>query len=123
MSDPNSELLDRFFAAIERGDIDSVAAMYADDVEVWHNVTGAVMDKQANLDLLQYWHGHVAGLSYEILERQTYDGGASQRHVVHGEANGTSLAADVCIMFHIADGRISRIYEYLDPKAVAAVFG
>jgi ketosteroid isomerase-like protein len=122
MTDPTSELLDRLFSAIERGDVDTVAGLYADDVEVWHNVTGEVMGKQANLDLLRYWHGHVADMRYEVLERHTYEGGAMQRHVVHGHAGGETLAAHVAIVFRVDGGRITRIYEYLDPKAVAAVF-
>ena len=55
MTNPTDRLLDDFFAAIERGDIDAVAALYADDVEVWHNVTRARLDKKASLDLLRYW--------------------------------------------------------------------
>ncbi len=45
-----------------------------------------------------------------------------QRHVVHGVANGSTLRAEVAIFFHVVDGRIRKIYEYLDSSAVAAVF-
>ena len=123
MSDPTSDLLDRFFAAIVAGDLDAVEGCYADDVEVWHNVTGRSLDKQASIDLLRFWHGAVADMSYEILERHTHDGGAHQRHIVRGRAKGEDVEANVAITFHVADGRITRIYEYLDPAAVAAVFG
>ena len=123
MSDPTTELLDRFFAAIEQGDLDGVAAAYADDVQVWHNVTGRALDKAGSVDLLRYWMAQVEDRTYEILERQTYEGGAVQRHVVHGRAGGEELNAEVCIVFHVADGQITRIYEYLDPASVAAVFG
>jgi ketosteroid isomerase-like protein len=122
MSDPTSDLLDRFFAAIVAGDLETVEAIYADDVEVWHNVTGQVMDKAANAKLLGFWHASVADMAYEILERHTYEGGASQRHVVRGKANGQEIAAEVAILFHVADGQITKIFEYLDPAAVAAVF-
>lgn len=123
MSDPTDELLDRFFAAITRGDIDAVAPFYTDDVQVWHNVTGAALDKPGSLDLLRYWSSRVADLHYEVLERRIYEGGAVQRHVVHGRAGDTAVDAAVCIVFHFDTGRISRIYEYLDAAAVAAVFG
>jgi ketosteroid isomerase-like protein len=46
-----------------------------------------------------------------------------QRHVVHGTAKGETIAADVCIVFHVADDKITKIYEYLDQAAVAVVFG
>lgn len=118
-----ADLLDRFFAAIEAGDIDAVAGLYTEDVEVWHNVTGVAVDRAASLKLLRYWTRSVRDLRYEVLERHPFEGGAVQRHVVHGDAGGTTLSASVCIVFHFEADRISRIYEYLDPAAVSAVFG
>jgi ketosteroid isomerase-like protein len=117
------ELLDAFFAAVERGDIDAVADFYDDDVAVWHNVTGNALDKASSLALLRYWSSSVQAMRYEILERRAFEGGAVQRHVVHGDAAGVTIAAQVAIVFHIADGRITAIFEYLDPAHVAAVFG
>jgi ketosteroid isomerase-like protein len=119
----SNDLLDAVFAAIERGDIDSLDAFFADDVEVWHNTTDRTLDKAASLKLLRYWSNHVTDMRYEVLERRSYDGGAFQRHVIHGAASGAALRVPVCIVFHIVDGRITRIYEYLDPATVAAVFG
>ena len=122
MTETTDELLDRFFAAIVAGDLDTVADCYAEDVEVWHNVTRTALDKAGSVGLLRYWTSEVADRSYEIKERSTFDGGAVQRHVVHGDAHGTALDAEVCIVFHVTDGRITKIFEYLDPAAVAAVF-
>jgi ketosteroid isomerase-like protein len=119
----SSALLDDFFAAIERGDLEAVAAAYADEVQVWHNVTGAALDKPASVDLLRYWCSRVDGRRYEVLERSEYDGGVVQRHVVRGTVDGKPLAADVCIVFHLDGRSITRIYEYLDPASVASVFG
>ena len=123
MSKATEQLLDEFFAAIQRGDIDTVAALYADDVEVWHNVTRSSLAKPASLELLRYWTRTVTNMRYRILERRTFDGGAVQRHEVHGTAHGASLEVPVCIVFHVDGGRITRIFEYLDQAAVAAVFG
>ena len=122
-ADDTDELLDAFFAAIERGDIDTVAEFYDDDVTVWHNVTGNALDKSGSLALLRYWCRSVDSIRYEILERHAFDGGAIQRHVVHGDANGAPIAAQVAIVFHVTGGRITAIYEYLDPAQVKAVFG
>ena len=76
----------------------------------------------ANLALLDFWTSSVEGLRYEILERRAFEGGVVQRHVVHGRARGVDLHADVCIVIHVEDDRITRIFEYLDQTAVAAVF-
>ena len=32
------------------------------------------------------------------------------------------IEANVCIVFHVADGQITAIFEYLDAAAVSAVF-
>ncbi len=122
MTERTSLLLDAFFEAITRGDIDAIGTLYADDVEVWHNVTGNALDKTASPELLRFWSSNVQGMRYEILERHLFPGGVVQRHVVHGNANGSELAVDVCIVFHVSNGRIVRIFEYLDPSAVASVF-
>ncbi len=117
------DLLDAFFAAIERGDIEAVDRFYAEDVEVWHNATGVALDKDAGLALLRYWSDSVTDMHYEVLERRTFGGGAVQRHVIHGNTNGTTLDVPVCIVFHIEADHITRIYEYLDPATVTPVFG
>ena len=119
----HDDLLDPFFAAIERGDIDAVAPMYADDVAVWHNVSGQALDKPQSLDLLRYWTEKVRDVRYEVLERQPFEGGIVQRHIVRGDASGTPIEANVCIVFHVPDGRITAIFEYLDAAAVSAAFG
>jgi ketosteroid isomerase-like protein len=39
------------------------------------------------------------------------------------EGPGEDLEASICSVFHVTDGVITKIYEYLDPAAVASVFG
>src|SRR5205823_4010714 len=48
----NQELADRLFAAIEKGDVDCVAALYADDAVIWHNFDGIEQPRDANLVVL-----------------------------------------------------------------------
>jgi len=45
-------LAKRFFDAIEAGDVEAVAAAYADDVGIWHNTDGALQSKAENLQTL-----------------------------------------------------------------------
>jgi ketosteroid isomerase-like protein len=117
-----NDILDAVLAAIERGDIDALETFFAEDVAVWHNTTDRTLDKRASLKLLRYWSNHVSDMRYEVVERRIYDGGAFQRHVIHGKAGDTTLHVPVCIVFHIAHGEITRIYEYLDAATVASVF-
>ena len=112
--------LDRFFAAIEARDIDTVEALYADDIQVFHNWTQRTIGKEAAVDVLR-GAGRVAGLRYEIVSRHVGDGFVAQRHVLHGSVPGGPLAVPVCIVIEVAGGLITRIYEYLDSAAIAVL--
>lgn len=123
MATDDLALLDRFFAAIESGDLETVAECYADDVVVWNNLAREDSSKADNLRLLGWWHGRVDGLHYEIVERIAFDGGVVQRHVIHGRAGGNDLDVPCCIVFRMTDGRISSLHEYLDQVALGDVLG
>jgi hypothetical protein len=54
---------------------------------------------------------------YEILDRQFFDGGFVQQHVLHatGERGG-SISMRVCIVIKVGtNGLIDKIDEYFDP--------
>ena len=119
-------IADRFFSAIEKGDIDTVEALYADDVVVWHSnralderATG--QSKSENLTLLRYVCEFIDGLHYEILDRQLTETGFVQQHVFRGRSSGGhEVALPVAIIFVIEDGKIARIDEYMDPAKFPA---
>ena len=115
------ELLDRFFACVEAGDVDALAELYADDAEVWLNVTGRTSDRAENLRTLAGVHRVLAGMRYELLERRTWEDGAVQRHVLHGSVDGEPVALAACIVFHVEAGRVRRVFEYLDGAAARPV--
>lgn len=118
------QLAKDFFAAIERADVDALRALYAPDVQVWHNLTNHVQGREQNLELLRSFTSRVKDLRYEILGREFFADGFVQRHVLHGRIpSGAELAAQVCLVVHVADGSIQRLYEYLDSRAIAGVFG
>jgi hypothetical protein len=58
---------------------------------------------------------------YEILDRQFFDGGFVQQHILHANGrNGGSISMRVCIVIKVgANGLISRIDEYFDPADIA----
>jgi ketosteroid isomerase-like protein len=116
-------VLDRFFTAIAAADIKAVEDLYHPDVEVWLNVTDQTINRTQSLGVLRWFTDRLVGMRYEIIERRTWDGGAVQRHVVHGQVGDQALTVPACIVFHLAQGRIIRLYEYLDGKDTMAVFG
>jgi ketosteroid isomerase-like protein len=122
-TDETDRIASAFFAAIARADLDAVREIYSPDAQVWHNVTGKTQTREENLALLAYLTGRVSELRYEVLSREFFAGGFVQRHVLHGKvASGELLAAPVCLVVHVAGGRIERLFEYLDPAAVRAAF-
>ena len=114
-------IADQFFSAIEMGDIDTVEALYADDVVVWHSNRSldertSGQSKSENLALLRYVCDFIEGLNYEILDRQLTETGFVQQHVFRGRSKGGhEVALPVAIIFVIKDGKIARIDEYMDP--------
>ena len=114
----------RLFAAIERGDKAGVAQLWADDVAVWHAGDPKDNDRTRALKGIDWFNNATRERHYEVLDRQLFDGGFVQQHVLHaGARDGTLIALRVCIVIREGtDGLIHRIDEYFDPKDIAPLF-
>jgi ketosteroid isomerase-like protein len=111
----NEDLAVRLFAAIERGDVDAVAELYADDAVIWHNFDNIEQSRELNLVVLAWMTHNVDGLRYDDIRRQHFDGGFLQQHVLRGTTKaGGALEVPSCLVVHVDGGRITRIDEYLD---------
>lgn len=116
-------LAGRVFAAIEAGDVDTVASIWADDVAVWHNTDGIEQDRAANLRVLAWMAATTTRRSYRDVRRTIVDGGFHQQHVLHIEfADGRSAELPAALFVRVADGKVTRIDEYLDGVGVGAAF-
>jgi ketosteroid isomerase-like protein len=111
----------RLFAAIEKGDAGAVEAMWDDDVVVWKSAEPQDQAKKRALRVIFWFMGTTTERRYEILDRQFFDGGFVQQHVLHATGrNGGSISMRVCIVIKVgANGLITRIDEYFDPAAIA----
>lgn len=113
----------RLFDAIERADLQAVHDLYAEDVQVWNNVALQPMARAQSLKLLKLFIARTKGIRYEVLEVLPFPGGCVDRHVLRGSTlGGETFETHVCIVLHIRDGRIWRLYEYLDQASVGKVF-
>jgi ketosteroid isomerase-like protein len=121
VTDDPDKLLDDFFAAITKGDLEAVAQMFHPQVQVWHNVTDRAVDAQGSLAILRYYLHKVSPRRYEIIERRHWPGGAMQRHIVHGQVGEQTMRAPVCISFAFRAGKIVAINEYVDSAAVSVM--
>jgi ketosteroid isomerase-like protein len=115
-----ADLADRLFHAIENGDIATVEQLWDDDVVVW-KVADRDRDRERALRVIGWFVSATTERRYEILERQFFDGGFVQQHILHANGrNGGSISMRVCIVIKVgANGLISRIDEYFDPAEIA----
>ena len=75
-----------------------------------------------SLRVLEWLCSKLSDRRYDVTRRDLIPGGFLQEHVLMGTApDGSQVAMPACIVATVADGRITRINEYLDPAGVAAL--
>ena len=118
----SEELVDRFFAAIETGDLDTLREIYAPDAVIWHNDDLLEQPVEDNLKVLQGLHRAVSGLRYDIVRRVPARDGVLQQHVLRGRLpDGTDVELHAAMYLQVRDGHITRIEEYLDSGKRASI--
>lgn len=118
----SEELVVRFFAALEAGDIEALRAIYAPDALIWHNDDLVEQSVEDNLKVLQGLHRAVSGLRYDVIRRAPVADGVLQQHVLRGTlSNGAEAELHAAMYLQVRDGRITRIEEYLDSGKRAAI--
>ena len=110
---------DDLFTAIEKGDVEGVRSIYAPDAVIWHNTDGIEQTVEQNLRTLQWVCDNLADRAYEDVRRHEFEGGFVQQHVLRFTKGGERRGMPACIVATVADGRITRIDEYLDSAQVA----
>ncbi|GJF11482.1 ketosteroid isomerase [Mycolicibacterium cyprinidarum] len=115
------ELADRLFNAIENSDIATVEKLFSPDVAVWKSGDERPSDRDRSVRIISWFVNATVDRHYEILDRQPFEGGFVQQHVLHANGrSGASIAMRVCIVIKLGtDGLISHIDEYLDPAEIS----
>ena len=116
------DLGDRLITAIAAGDVDAVRGIYSPDARIWHNFDQREQDVDENLRTLVDLHGRATGLQYTEVRRFLAPGGFVQQHVLVGQATGGPLKMPAMIRFWVADGRITRLEEYLDTRQAMVLY-
>jgi hypothetical protein len=98
-----------------------VGQLWSDDIAVWRVGSSRDRDKVRALRVIDWFVGATLQRHYEILDRQFFDGGFVQQHILRAAGrSGGSIAMRVCIVIKLgANGLISRIDEYFDPAELA----
>lgn len=120
-ADTIDAVADRLFDAIERSDKAAVADLWAADVTVWHAGDTRDNERARALRVIDWFIDATTERRYQVLERHVFDGGFVQQHILHATGgNGASISLRVCIVIKVgADGLITRVDEYYDPKGIA----
>jgi uncharacterized protein len=112
-------LAERFFSAIERGDIEAVKAMYAPDARIWHSHDLKEQSVEENLRVLGWMSRNLSSRRYIVHRRVAIPGGFLQQHTLEATTRGGPFTMPACIVVEVRDGRIARLEEYLDSGRVA----
>jgi uncharacterized protein len=118
----SEDIVSRFFAAIEAGDIETVRAIYAPEAVIWHNDDLVEQPVEDNLNVLRGLHRAVSGLRYDVIRRAPAADGVLQQHVLRGRLpDGTEVELHAAMYLQVRDGHITRIEEYLDSAKRSAI--
>jgi uncharacterized protein len=118
----NEELVRRFFAALEAGDIDAVREIYAPDAFIWNNGDLTEQPVEDNLKVLRGLHRVVSDLHYEVVRRVPAPDGVLQQHVVRGRLpDGSDIALHAAMYLQVRDGHITRVEEYMDSAQLSSI--
>ncbi len=117
-----NELGDRLLAGILAADETVVRAAYSPDAKIWHNFDQREQTVDENLATLHDMHRRVTGLQYTEIQRFPSPGGFVQQHVLVGDAKHGPLEMPAMIRFWAADGRITRLEEYLDTRQAMVMY-
>lgn len=113
-------LANRFFGAVEAGDIATVGQIYAPDAKIWHNTDELEQSVEENLATLSGFVQRIPQRRYDERKVHVFPGGFVQQHRLRGvRADGRAVDLTACIICHVAGGRITRLDEYFDSAAVA----
>ena len=111
----------RFFDAIEAGDIETMQSSFTPDAEIWHNTDELIVTPAQTAQTLTGMVARIKDREYADRRLATFPGGFVQQHVlkgrrVHDEGEVRLPCAIIC---KVEDGKITRLDEYFDSAHVA----
>jgi ketosteroid isomerase-like protein len=114
---------DRLIDALNRCDETAVRAVYAPDIQIWHNFDQKLQSVDDNMKSMHYVHSRLQNLNYDIVKRIPIEGGFVQQHVMRGTLpSGDAFAMPACAICKVKDGRITSVEEYLDTAQARALY-
>lgn len=117
-------IADDLSTAMEGSDVGMIQEIWNDDIAVWHSGDRADNDYDRAYAVICWFLNRTTKRRYEVLDRRAFEGGFVQQHILHATGtNGAVIAMRVCIVVALAaNGLISRIDEYFDPREIEPLF-
>ena len=111
------EIIDAYIDAFEKMDRDAILGLIAPGAVIWHNFDEVDRDIASSLSELHRMKDMLDGMHYELIERFAIKDGIGARLVLRGvrRATGEAFASHQAKFFHIRDGKVFRIEEYVAP--------
>lgn len=121
MTEETRALAERFFKAVEEGDVSTVTDCYHPDVVIWHGHTRQAQDRETNVATLANFIARSKERRYTERKLIVTPGGFVQQHLLVAiSKGGARLELPAALICEVVDGRITRLEEYFDNSPVIA---
>lgn len=111
----------RFFDAVEQGDIETMRATFHSDAEIWHNTDEAIVTPDQAAQTLTGMVARIKDRAYADRQLVCFPGGFVQQHVLTGRRvhDDGAVRLPCAIVCKVKNGKITRLDEYFDSAHVA----
>ena len=111
----------RFFDAIEAGDIETMRESFTPDAEIWHNTDELIVTRDETAQTLTGMVARIKDRKYADRRLTTFPGGFVQQHVLTGKRvhDDGEVRLPCAIVCKVENGKITRLDEYFDSAHVA----
>lgn len=111
----------RFFDAIERGDIETMQNSFTPSAEIWHNTDELIVTPEQTAKTLTGMVARIKDREYAERQLTVFPGGFVQQHVLKGRRvhDDVEVRLPCAIVCKVEGGKITRLDEYFDSAHVA----
>src|SRR6266550_6290526 len=119
MAHPNADLLNKGYDAFDKGDLDTVRSLFADDIVFHVAGNSQLAGDYRGIDEVFGFFGKLVELSGGTFKIERHAVLADDEHATvlstsSAERNGTSLTLKTIDVFHVADGKVTECWTLSD---------
>ncbi|WP_373077494.1 nuclear transport factor 2 family protein [Zhongshania sp.] len=110
---------DRFWTALDKGNMDEVMACCLPSATTWHNFDQKLQDfAETKASLSGFVENSISRHTRDI-QREYFSDGFVQEHIleVQFKPESPKVAWHICVLMRFKDGKINSLREYIAPQA------